>query len=58
MPWPQEFDDPILLPDGRTLTTLEGASHFTAAPANISLSFPELSGLGWSFFRAVDCYVY
>ncbi len=30
MPWPQEFDEPILLPDGRTLTTLEDAGHFIA----------------------------
>ncbi len=30
MPWSQLFDDPIFLPDGRVLTTLEDAGHYIA----------------------------
>jgi hypothetical protein len=29
--WSREFDDPITLPDGRTLRTLHDAGHYAAA---------------------------
>jgi hypothetical protein len=31
MPWSRRFDDPILLPDGRKLTTLKQAAEYIIA---------------------------
>ncbi len=39
--WQREFDDPILLPDGRTLTTLADAGHFIAGLSAALQRWPE-----------------
>ncbi len=39
--WSREFDDPILLPDGRTLSTLADAGHFIAGLSPALQKRPE-----------------
>jgi hypothetical protein len=52
--WSRAFDDPIELPDGRTLRTLGDAGHYIAALPKATQQRPEWQTATKSLMRAAE----